>query len=637
MRIINLSIPVLLAINCFAQESTNLDYLIGEYTQKSDLSKNTKLANAGHSIIFTRDDIERMQARSLKDIVKTLPFFTYQEGRYGVPNLYSMGSFIPFSSSSVRIYIDEQEMMSGSYGSSFALLGNVELEFVDHIEIYYNTPSFEYSVESTSLLIKLHTKVPQRDKGGKVLLTNGSYGTNQQTSFYTDEINNISYFAYVSNDNDKKDSLYINDEKVERDNQRKHFLGTIFNDNNHFLIDAQKTDINPLSNISLDGSSSDSNVEYDNLQMSYLNTSFDNIKLKTSYQKGTTDFSFRDNSPFFFDMNAGPINKFSSKYNEELFSAEADYNLKTQSNSLFLGANGRLKKVDIVKVQYNDYYNLNKPTYSEQMINSVFVQNEYLLTDNSVISAGAKYSNIDNNGNVEDQDLGLYRIGYVYNKENFTGKLFYYHTPNLLEPYLYTSWFQNKLDLKPEVSDVVHSQFEYTYDKNYYSVIFGKSEQKNQIYFNTTYYYNPIYGRYEGSVDNFNEESKKDFINFDYKYDINPLNSIAFNYFTNFVKSGPLGDYEELGGFVRLLNTIDKYYIFNEITYRKDSLDDENYFDYSAGIKYKYSDSLSLSIKGENLLNDGKTQKIYNLITTMQTAEVSTIDKRVYLTMEYMF
>ena len=271
------------------------------------------------------------------------------------------------------------------------------------------------------------------------------------------------------------------------------------------------------------------------------------------------------------------------------------------------------------------------------MINSVFVQNEYLLTDNSVISAGAKYSNIDNNGNVEDQDLGLYRIGYVYNKENFTGKLFYYHTPNLLEPYLYTSWFQNKLDLKPEVSDVVHSQFEYTYDKNYYSVIFGKSEQKNQIYFNTTYYYNPIYGRYEGSVDNFNEESKKDFINFDYKYDINPLNSIAFNYFTNFVKSGPLGDYEELGGFVRLLNTIDKYYIFNEITYRKDSLDDENYFDYSAGIKYKYSDSLSLSIKGENLLNDGKTQKIYNLITTMQTAEVSTIDKRVYLTMEYMF
>lgn len=168
-------------------------------------------------------------------------------------------------------------------------------------------------------------------------------------------------------------------------------------------------------------------------------------------------------------------------------------------------------------------------------------------------------------------------------------------------------------------------------------MIFGKSEQKDQIYFNTNYYFNPIYQRYEGSVDNFNEIAKKDFINFDYKYDFNPLNSIQFNYFTNFIKSGPLGDYEELGGYIRLLNSIDRYYIFNEITYRRDSLDDENYFDYSTGIKYKYTNNLFLSIKGENLLDDGKTQKIYNLVTKMQTAEVSTIDKRVYLTMEYMF
>jgi len=288
-KIVSSLILSFLVTNTLAEEN-NLDYLLGEYTQKSDLSKKTKLVNAGHSIIFTRDDIERMQARNLKDIVKTLPFFTYQEGRYGIPNLYNMGDFVPFSSSSVRIYIDDHEMMSGSYGSSFALLGNVELEFVDHIEVYYNTPSFEYSVESTYLLIKLHSKIPERDKGGKVLLSSGSYGTNQQTTFYTDKINNISYFAYLSNDNDKKDTFYINDEIVERDNQRKHFLGTIFNDNNHFLIDAQNTDIMPLSNMSLDGSSSGSDVEYNNLQMSYLNTSFDNIKLKTSYQRGTTRF-----------------------------------------------------------------------------------------------------------------------------------------------------------------------------------------------------------------------------------------------------------------------------------------------------------------------------------------------------------
>ena len=635
MKFISILGLFLLSSNVYAQDDTGLDKLLSEYTQKSDLSKKTKLSNTGHSIIFTRADIEKMQARNLKDIIKTLPMITYQENRFAVSNIKTFGEVVPFSSSSVRVYLDDHEMVSGVYGSGFGLFGNIELEFVDHIEIYYNTPSFEYSVESTFLLIKLHTKVPQRDKGGKVLLSNGSHGLNQQSAFYTDELNGISYFAYASNLDNKREKPVISGKDIQKSNDRKHFLGTLSDKNNHFLVDVQYLDINPLSNLSSDGSATKSLISSDNYQISYINKYFDDIKIKATYQKAYNTLHLTDDLPL-YDF----VYDFNTKYNDSVYNAEVDYAYKNSINGFFVGANARMKKVDVVYSKLNNIASpLSSDSYSRQNVYSIFAQDEIYLTDNSVLSLGMKHSSIDNDGGVSDHDFNLYRLGYVYNKDNFTGKVFYYHTPNLIEPYLYTSWFSLNSAIKPETSDVIYTQLEYKKDKNYLSLIYGQNKQKNTIYYNPIYIYNPLISNFQGSLDNADKIQRTNFINLDYKYNIDPLNSISTNAFINFIKDSPLnGNYKEFGGFVRFLNTIGKIDLYNEIIYRENDISNHAWFDYSAGIKYKYNNNLFLSLKGENLFNKALKEDIRAFDLTRTTVGTSSpVDKRIYASLEFMF
>ncbi|MBL6973380.1 MAG: TonB-dependent receptor, partial [Sulfurimonas sp.] len=75
-------IMLLLLSSLCAQD---LDTLLENYQKESDLSQKTKDESAGNLIVYTRDDLERMQVESLKDILKSLRGFTYLENRFGQP------------------------------------------------------------------------------------------------------------------------------------------------------------------------------------------------------------------------------------------------------------------------------------------------------------------------------------------------------------------------------------------------------------------------------------------------------------------------------------------------------------------------------------------------------------------------
>ena len=102
--------------------------------------------------------LQRMQAKSLKDILKSTYPLGYNENRYGRPDPTTFPiAAAPFLSSMMRVFIDNQEITTGLYGSGIVLLGDINLEFVDHIEVYTQNPSYEYSTESTYVLVKLYS------------------------------------------------------------------------------------------------------------------------------------------------------------------------------------------------------------------------------------------------------------------------------------------------------------------------------------------------------------------------------------------------------------------------------------------------------------------------------------------------
>jgi len=121
----------------YTNEHTSMDALLDTFRKNSDLSKKTRLENAGNVTIITHEELERMQARNLRDVMKSLPMLNYSENRWALSDpLYVATHVMPFNSNAIRIYIDNKEVSTASYGSGLYYLGNIDLGFVDHISTH---------------------------------------------------------------------------------------------------------------------------------------------------------------------------------------------------------------------------------------------------------------------------------------------------------------------------------------------------------------------------------------------------------------------------------------------------------------------------------------------------------------------
>ena len=71
----------------------DIDSILQEYNKKNALSQKTIDENKGHLILFTREKLERMHAKTLKDVFKTTPMMYYHENRYALPDPLTSGVF----------------------------------------------------------------------------------------------------------------------------------------------------------------------------------------------------------------------------------------------------------------------------------------------------------------------------------------------------------------------------------------------------------------------------------------------------------------------------------------------------------------------------------------------------------------
>lgn len=146
----------------FAQDSAqSMDDLLSQYRSESDLSIQTKKESAGSFIIFTRERLEKMQAYNLRDILKTIPWFTMQETVSGQVSM-AMSKASTFNSQFLKLYINDHELGSIGFGSAMKMWGFLDISNIDHIEIYQVGSSVMVGDEPPGLVIRLYTKDPSR-------------------------------------------------------------------------------------------------------------------------------------------------------------------------------------------------------------------------------------------------------------------------------------------------------------------------------------------------------------------------------------------------------------------------------------------------------------------------------------------
>ena len=620
----------LLNLSLFANSSENndLEDLLDNIKNKTDLSSKTKLENGGISFIYTRNDLERMQVKYLKDILKATYPFGYNENKSGRPDPLTFGTNAPYVSSMMRVFIDNQEIISGIFGSGIFVLGDIDIGFVDHVEVYTQNPSYEFSTESTFVLVKLYTKVAQKDEGGKIELSSSSYGGKKLSTYYTKELDKWSYFNYITSDDLQREDYKSKDTTLSRDKKRTHILSSIYTKDQRILLQAIKSKEDSFIGKSVDATPKTNTLDMDFIHIGY-DANINNFSYLFSYEYMNTQYLFED--------DIGALQSLDTEVKSNVYTSELKYNYTTTSNKLVLGTKYRIKKYDYSKRMINGVEKP-KPVNDTQTIASVFLENQYSIENNSIITTGLSYSSIKNNNTEQNDNLFMYRFGHTFTTSNFIIKTIASHVEMTISPYLVNgdnSYIVAK-DIDIQSLDSIISNIIYEKENNKYEIILQNLKSKKYLVPNS-----------QGLLDNHDKTVVTNGILTRWTYEYNKYDKLFLT--LSYMKKNNLPFIDEqkiYRSIVRNINTYKDFDIFNEIIFYKNDTYDKDFYDYSAGIIYHKTQDLSISLKGENLLNKAKTTKYARIDPstlssgTPQLEEplyISPIDRRVTISLEYLF
>ena len=640
MKILHLMMTSCIVTASLVANDTSLDALLLDIEKKTDLSQKTQLANSGVSFVYTRDDINRMQITKISDILKSINPMApvgYNENRYGVADPFYAGTNHPYMSSQIRVYIDNQEITSGMYGGGLVSVGDLNIEWVDHIEIYTLSPTYEYSTESTSTLIKLYSKSAKKDQGGKVKIGAGSYGASFINAYYADVLEKWSYFAYVSKNQDKRKKYYTNDTEISRDNDTSLLLATLSNKNNHILLLAKARDNDGFLGPGMSGSPTDAQLKSDLVHIGY-DTKVGDFSYLISYEY------FNLHSAYVYD--ATPIQSApyyglfptASNYTNahtHTFTGELKYQFQVTSHSFITGLKYREKRYTFDKAEQNGI-DISASPNNMQSIATAYIEDQYHIQDHAIVTAGVEYSEVRNNASLQDDNMLMYRLGYTATTEHITSKTIVSHMEMSLDPYLINS---NTFLASPKSSydlkkiDTITQDLIYETDVDKYEFIVNYISVKNYLFPNK-----------EGKLAVYKKDVHMAGINARYTYRYNRFDKIFLEGAYRQIKDLPIvstDTYKSYLAKLQTLNSFGKFDIFNELLYTRDNLAKVNNYDYTAGIKYNYSKDFIASIKGENLFNKARKTVYYRrspvTFTPMQPLKASPIDKKIVVNVEYYF
>ena len=608
-------------IQCFANAS-EVDTLLNEYNNKNALSQKTIDKNKGHLVLYTRDKLERMHAKTMKDVFKTTPVLYYHENRYGRPDPLTSGAFEPYRSNFIRLYIDGVEATQGWMGSGIVLYGDMNIDFVDHIEFYYNIPSFETSSEPAYLTIFLYSKEASRDSGGKVSILGGSRGYNAQTISYGEQKEDFSYMVNLSHTDAKREKIANGtNTPLSRDFERTQLFSYIKSENQIFHLQVMKKNTDSLAGLSLDATPLVSEMDYLNLHIDYGITLSEHWKSQFTYEYLDSDIKQEDDKPFLFGKGSLG-NKLYIKGENRTFTGELTYKNKIGKHHITTGIKDRIKTIDSYTVK--NIGELHIP-FDNENIFSLFFQDQYSLDDNQLLTAGVEYSYISRNGGISNDKLLQIRLGYLYLGEKWSYKTYLYRTMFALNSFeIYQNiGLNNSID--PQITKGITQEIGYTGESFVMRLITSYMKDEN------------------GLLENNHKGNTKYIIsifNYDYAFDVD--NKMALQlYYARYEDILNLDELEDFSGYLSFSNIYNKWSFYNGVVWHQNSLNHKNYFDLTSSASWDINKDITLTLKADNLLNKAKETNLFRVdLSTgamLKPLSISPIDQRITVEIEYRF
>jgi iron complex outermembrane receptor protein len=609
----------------------NVDSVLQEYNQKNALSQKTIDENKGHLVLYSRDTLEKMHAKTLKDVFKTTPIIYYHEDRYALPDPLTSGAFEPYRSNFIRLYVDGVEVTQGWMGSGLMLYGDVNIDFVDHIEFYYMTPSFETSVEPAYLTVFLYSKDPKRDPGGKLDISGGSRGYNSQSISYGEQKEDFSYMVNLSHTNDKREKVDNGtDTPLSRDFERTQLFSYIKNEEQIFHLQVMKKNTDSLAGMSWDATPLMSEMNYLNVHMDYGIELGDYWRAQVAYDWLKTDMIQAD------ELRMSPLgdlawpdalgtNTFDGEYKNSTYTAELTYKQTIGDNRITAGLKGRYKALDSFTNYGQDA--LTSP-FTAETIASVFFQDQYALNDTQLLTLGISYNHIARNGGVENDSLLQLRLGYLYTKDHWNYKTYLYRSQFALEPLIRYLDPLTYRDVEPQSTLGITQEISYSNKKQHIRLLVNLMQDEDSLLQNRA-------SGLGGDTKYFTS-----FLNYDYTFDMK--NKVTMQlYYANYENLANVDNLEDISGYFSFINSYEDFDFYNGLVWHRNSLDWVDYFDLTSSVSWNISEDTTMTLKGENLLNKSKKTNLFRIDpatgSMLAPLRVTPIDQRIILELEYLF
>ena len=607
--------------------ANEIENLLNNYTTKNNFSNKTIDANKGHLILFDREKIEKMHAKSLKDIFKTTPLMYYYENRYALPDPLVSGGVEPYRSNFIRVFIDGVEVTQGWLGSGVMLYGDINIDFVDHIEFYYLATSYDSSSEPAYLTIFLYSKTPREDSGTKGSLVVGDNGQNSQSITYINKINNISYMMSLSHQNAKKDKVdNFTSTPLSRDFSRTQLFSYIKTDKQKFNLQIINKDMDSLAGMSYDSTPIVSTMKYLHVHLDYGINFASYWHFQLSYEWLKSDIIQIDDTPLIWSNAFGTLsNQFNAVYKNSTYSTELTYKRRLGKHLISAGIKSKYKTLDSFT---NNNTNLSNIPFNKEYINSIFFQDQYSLNDKELLTISIVNNDIHRNGEAIEDELLQLRLGYIFSGNNWGYKSYIYRTQFGLEPLTRYLNFNKYKNTMKQTTIGFTQEISYKNDKSYFRLLTllmkdyeGILEAEDKIGGGKTQYFSTI-------------------LNYDYKF--NPKNTLSFQiYYASYKDIVDIDNLKDTSAYISHSFSYDKFDFYNGIVWHRNNIDKKDFIDWTSSISWNINKDMTITIKGQNLLDKAKNKPLYRIDTIRQTMLtplfVNTVDKRVTIELEHLF
>ncbi len=620
------------------QAEETLEQLLDIYKKESDLSNITKKESAGFLDIYTRDDLEKMQAHNLHDVLKTLSSLYLTRSNINLVQL-TKPTQLRMPMSTVRLYINDHDMSSTSFGSAFLVWGEMPIEYIDHIEVYKATSSVEFGNENATLIFRLYTKSASRDEGGKVRLLFDNYGSSDLNAYYAEVIDrDVSYFVYAQHDNINRKVYHttynskVYDYESDKDGFNLYanlkYKEWLFEAGNYNKRNDTFIGLSSSLNKTPSGGEIDSRHTY-----VHITKKFDsNMKLQLAYDDIVYDGTYIDENGIYITTESLPevVDYAKLRCHDKIFSSILEKKFFMENNSLLLGGFYKNKYFKH-EGTYSSATYFNTTNYSNYLnLYSVYMEDSYDLDYDTRLIFSLKGDFFRYQKKVADQDEYILRVGALRNIERFQLKLFYTDTyVPLAFQELYNEEntpYATNPDLKYPSVRIVSASVRYKDEHFRSEFIIATNRLSDGVVYDPTY----VYG-----YKNISETVR--FYRYEWKnlYTFNVNNRLHCDVFTS--RNSQEMEYSpKYGVNVRSFNAFGKFDLYNELEYRSSYTSlYGNYvgasFDYTAAVKYHAGKDLMIGLRAENIFNDAYK------VDYAGAYPIAVTDQKFWINLEYLF